>query len=162
MKRKNIIFGISVIILIALIGFNLNKMTGESVKEDPSKVPVVSVFPTEVKAGEKITAVVKLRGYCVSEYLEVFEREPYPDGDFKIKRRYMPIPEDFESGVLHSKSSYCLSDRLKNNEMVLTFDTGVPELSASGNFVVRATYKIGAGERNEGTVDSNVFVVKPR
>ncbi len=68
MEDKNILIAIVLIVLIALIGFNFEKVTGETIRH---QIPIASAYKTnfpeqnEVKAGEKITVQVQVGDFCV-------------------------------------------------------------------------------------------------
>ena len=60
--NRQILITIILIALIALIGFNFNALTGNATK---SLMPDVTVYPSTVKAGEKINIKVKPNRGCV-------------------------------------------------------------------------------------------------
>ncbi len=62
MEKNNIVILIVAIVLVAVIGFNIDDITGEAVK---NLAPDVTVYPGTVKAGEKINIKVKPNKGCV-------------------------------------------------------------------------------------------------
>ena len=62
MEKNNIVILIVAIVLVAVIGFNIDDITGEAVK---NLAPDVTVYPVTVKAGEKINIKVKPNKGCV-------------------------------------------------------------------------------------------------
>lgn len=72
--KKQILITIALIALIALIGFNFEKITGSVVHQ----YPIVKVYKTsypqqnEVKAGEKVTVQVQVGDYCVDPEISFY------------------------------------------------------------------------------------------
>ena len=62
MERNKVLIGAIAVVLIAIIGFNFNNIVGNATK---SLAPDVTVFPSTVKAGEKINIKVKPNRGCV-------------------------------------------------------------------------------------------------
>ena len=77
MKRDQIIIGVVAIVLIALIGFNFNNITG---KATGSLMPDVTVYPGTVKAGEKINIKVKPKIGCVDPEIGFYFSGKLSDG----------------------------------------------------------------------------------
>lgn len=77
MERNKIIIGAVAIVLIALIGFNFNNITGNVVG---SLVPDVTVYPSTVKAGEKINIKVKPNKGCVDPEIGFYFSGKLSDG----------------------------------------------------------------------------------
>ncbi len=75
MEKKGILVVMILIALIALIGFNFEKITGSFVK---NKFPIVGVYKTnfpeqnELKAGDPITIQVKVGEYCVNPKISFY------------------------------------------------------------------------------------------
>ena len=62
MEKNNIVILIVAVVLVAVIAFNIDNITGEAVKR---LAPDVTVYPSTVKAGEKINIKVKPNKGCV-------------------------------------------------------------------------------------------------
>lgn len=73
--KKQLLIIIVLILLIAIIGFNFEKITGGVIKH---QYPIVKVYKSgypqqnEVKAGDKVTVQVQVGDYCVSPELSFY------------------------------------------------------------------------------------------
>ena len=73
--KKQMLIAIALILLIALIGFNFEKITGGIIKH---QYPIVKVYKTgfpqqnEVRAGDKVTVEVKIGEYCVDPEISFY------------------------------------------------------------------------------------------
>ncbi len=77
MEKNKILIAAIAIVLIALIGFNFNNITG---KAAGSLMPDVTVFPGTVKAGEKINIKVKPNKGCVDPEIGFYFSGKLSDG----------------------------------------------------------------------------------
>ncbi|MBS3151276.1 hypothetical protein J4443_02765 [Candidatus Woesearchaeota archaeon] len=80
MERNKILIGAIAIVLIALIGFNFNSITGNVVG---NLKPDVTVFPGTVKAGEKINIKVKPNKGCVDPEIGFYFSGKLSDGTIR-------------------------------------------------------------------------------
>ncbi|MBU2639594.1 MAG: hypothetical protein KKG75_02685 [Nanoarchaeota archaeon] len=72
LSEDKVLVALVVIFLVAIIGFNLDKFTGNLTLQENKDIPIVTVYPSEVKAGEKIYVNVQIRGACVDPTIEFF------------------------------------------------------------------------------------------
>lgn len=77
MEQNKIFIGVVAIVLVALIGFNFNNITGNVTG---GLVPDVTVFPSTVKAGEKINIKVKPNKGCVDPEIGFYFSGKSSDG----------------------------------------------------------------------------------
>ncbi len=77
MEKNKILIGVVAIVLIALIGFNFGSITGNVTG---GLTPEVTVFPSTVKAGEKINIKVKPNKGCVDPEIGFYFSGKLTDG----------------------------------------------------------------------------------
>jgi len=68
---------VAAIVLVAVIGFNFDKITGDVTRD---LIPSVTAFPAEVTAGEKINIKVRPNNGCVDPELGIYFSGVKSDG----------------------------------------------------------------------------------
>jgi len=104
------------IFLIGAVGTSFEQLTGGFTLQTNDDIPIVTVFPQEVKAGEKVNVNVKVRGACVDPTVEfyfggvTYDGERTTSGGRKAevtqKGRFKFCKDDYE---LDSVNSFSLS-----------------------------------------------------
>lgn len=85
-KEDKVIIALVVIFLVGTIGFNLENYTGNLLKlQEDKNVPIVSISPSVVTAGEYIEIKVKVRDACVHRTIDFFFDGTEYDGTKKNK-----------------------------------------------------------------------------
>ncbi len=140
------------IFLIGAIGTSFEQLTGGFTLQSNEDIPIVTVFPNEVKAGEKVNVNVKVRGACVVPKVEfyfggvTYNGERTSSGGRKAevtqKGRFKFCKDDYE---LDSTNAFSLSYQTR------------PDWD--GDYFVRVYYWT-----NKNTKDylHSYFTVKPR
>lgn len=109
MEGNKILIWFVAIVLIALIGFNFDSITGKATKNLP---PDVTVFPETVKAGEKINIKVRPRNGCVDPEIGFYFSGKYSDGSIGSSGG--------RKGVVRHKGGY----KVCKNDMLILDDDG--------------------------------------
>jgi len=71
-SNDKVLIALITIFLVAIIGSNLSDFTGNLTFTNNGKIPIVTSFPSEIKAGEKISINIQVRGACVHPEIEFF------------------------------------------------------------------------------------------
>jgi hypothetical protein len=72
MKEDKVLIGLLMIFLVGAIGVNLENFTGNFLLKENGDVPLVTVTPQVLKAGEYVDVNVRVRGACVHPQIEFF------------------------------------------------------------------------------------------
>ena len=72
LSKDKALVALTEIFLVAIIGFNLNKFTGNLTLVENKDIPIVTIYPQEIKAGEKIYVNIQVRGACMHPTVEFF------------------------------------------------------------------------------------------
>ena len=131
-KEDKVLIALIVIFLVSIIGFNLNKLTGGIVIQENKDVPIVTVSPSTIKAGEYVTVNVKVRNACVHPTVELFFSGTKFDGT--------KTHESFRLGDVTKQGRYkfCKGDYgLKDNSFKVTYKTSA---GWGGDYYARVYY----------------------
>tara|TARA_Y100000310_G_C20552292_1_gene748703 strand:- start:632 stop:1108 length:477 start_codon:yes stop_codon:yes gene_type:complete len=69
-ENDKVLVALVALLLVGVVGFNLDKFTGNFTLTENKDIPIVTSFPKEIKAGEKINVNVQVRGACVHPEIE--------------------------------------------------------------------------------------------
>lgn len=70
--EDKVLIALVTIFLIGLIGTSLDQFTGNFTLQTNDNIPIVTIFPQQVIAGEKVNVKVQVRGACVDPTVEFF------------------------------------------------------------------------------------------
>ena len=71
-SQDKVLIALLTIFLIGIVGTSLSELTGKITLQNNEKVPIVTVSPQKMKAGETVNVNVKVRGACVDPTIEFF------------------------------------------------------------------------------------------
>lgn len=121
MEKNKVIIAFVVLVLLALIGFNFDEITGKVTTKN--LIPSVTAFPSEVKAGEMINIKIKPRDACVDPEVGFYFSGKKSDGSIVSSggRKAVQQPENVgafkvckgDAGILDPDGSFTVSQRTR-------------------------------------------------
>lgn len=122
LSEDKVLIALLAIFLIGLFGVNMEEFTGRFTLQTNDDIPIVTVLPQEVKAGEKINVNIKVRGACVDPTVEFYFSGVKYDGErgssggrkaeVTHKGRFKFCSEDYE---LDEDNSFTVSYQTRPN-----------------------------------------------
>lgn len=151
-SQDKVLIALLIIFLIGFIGTSLSELTGKFTLQSNEKVPVVTVSPQQIKAGEKINVNVQIRDACVDPTVEFFFGGTNYDGT-KVSSGGRKAEVTEKGRFKFCKGDYELD---KDNSFTVSYKTR-PEWD--GDYFARVYY--WKDRRTKDYVHA-YFVVKPK
>ena len=104
LSEEKVLVSLIVIFLVAIIGFNLDRFTGNLMLMENKDIPIVTVYPQDIRAGEKIYVNIQVRGACVDSTVDFFFSGVKYDGS--SERSSLRLGDAAKPG----RYRYCLGD----------------------------------------------------
>lgn len=153
MKLSNIVIAAIFLVLISLFSLNFEKLTGYVPKQE--SIPIVSVLPESVKAGEQVEIRIKVNKFCIDPKIEVVSKNGLHKDDIK----YMPNEDECATQDFHTcKSNKYCQGNIKEDVLKIKYKT---EANSKGDYKIRVRYieRPGQDRFDEPFVEAGFTVV---